>query len=133
MINEISTTTEIPPEMDADYLPWKLIKLQDAIYSLRNIYPEIANKLSKECEQIKHDIETAEELIIVKRDYRDTVYKILCERDGEKCQGCGREDGLTIDHIKPIALGGTNDIDNLQLLCQSCNSSKGMKWQKKRG
>lgn len=30
-----------------------------------------------------------------------------------------------IDHIEPIARGGTNDRSNLQLLCQPCNSSKG--------
>lgn len=31
---------------------------------------------------------------------------------------------LEIDHIKAIAQGGTNDIDNLQLLCNSCHKEK---------
>ena len=30
-----------------------------------------------------------------------------------------------IDHIHPIAAGGTNAPDNLQLLCARCNSRKG--------
>lgn len=29
------------------------------------------------------------------------------------------------DHILPLALGGTNDRDNIQLLCEPCNRSKG--------
>ena len=31
----------------------------------------------------------------------------------------------TIDHIKPIALGGTNEPGNLRVICNSCNSRKG--------
>ena len=31
------------------------------------------------------------------------------------------------DHIMPLALGGTNNIDNLQWLCPKCNLSKGAK------
>ena len=30
-----------------------------------------------------------------------------------------------IDHVVPIAQGGTNDVDNLQLLCPGCNLRKG--------
>ena len=31
----------------------------------------------------------------------------------------------TIDHVMPIQHGGDHSIDNLQVLCQSCNASKG--------
>lgn len=31
---------------------------------------------------------------------------------------------LTVDHIVPKAAGGTNDPDNLQVLCRGCNSRK---------
>lgn len=44
---------------------------------------------------------------------------------GRKCARCGSQDHLEKDHIRPIALGGTNMIDNIQPLCRSCNASKG--------
>lgn len=45
-----------------------------------------------------------------------------------RCQLCGRRitfDDATEDHIVPKAMGGTNDISNLQIACWSCNELKG--------
>ena len=36
---------------------------------------------------------------------------------------------FTIDHIVPRAKGGTDHVDNLQLLCNACNSLKGTRTQ----
>lgn len=55
------------------------------------------------------------------------VRKYVFERDHYQCKSCGQtnvESHLTIDHIIPLAGGGSNDISNLQTLCQSCNQSK---------
>lgn len=49
------------------------------------------------------------------------------KRDGAKCLNCSRQDTLTIDHITPLINNGTNDIDNLQVLCMKCNQKKGRK------
>lgn len=48
----------------------------------------------------------------------------LKELNGE-CQMCGTKENITIDHIKPLSLGGNNHIDNLQPLCNRCNAKKG--------
>ena len=45
-------------------------------------------------------------------------------RDGGVCQMCGME-GDSVDHIVPRHAGGSDEDYNLQLLCTSCNSSKG--------
>ena len=42
-----------------------------------------------------------------------------------RCQRCGSKENLTVDHIMPLSLGGTNTIDNCQILCLTCNASKG--------
>jgi 5-methylcytosine-specific restriction endonuclease McrA len=46
-----------------------------------------------------------------------------------KCVSCFTSllKGKHIDHIRPIARGGTNDPKNLQLLCPDCNRKKGAK------
>lgn len=44
------------------------------------------------------------------------------------CRGCKVSfpfRNLTVDHIVPRSRGGTDHIDNLQLLCGACNSVKG--------
>lgn len=46
-----------------------------------------------------------------------------------RCAMCGRnptEDAvkLDIDHVVPLEWGGTNEVENLQPLCQECNSGK---------
>lgn len=40
------------------------------------------------------------------------------------CLNCGTMDNLSIDHVVPLAAGGPNTPDNLQVLCVSCNSIK---------
>ena len=43
------------------------------------------------------------------------------------CQLCGRKltpHTMTLDHIIPFADGGSNELDNLQAVCQQCNQLK---------
>ena len=55
------------------------------------------------------------------RSKRAEVYA----RDGGRCLRCGTDDGLTLDHIVPGSLGGTDCVNNLQTLCRPCNGAKG--------
>lgn len=72
---------------------------------------------------------------------RPVIAPRVYERDGYTCVVCqlghdarDAEDRertvvpvLSVDHIVPIARGGSNGFDNLQTLCRWCNSSKGSK------
>lgn len=63
-----------------------------------------------------------------------SVYQ-LAERDGCRCNICGRKVDLklsgrakygpTIDHLIPISQGGTNAADNLALAHRACNVARG--------
>lgn len=48
--------------------------------------------------------------------------RVLREQ-GSNCLKCGSS-SVTVDHIVPISKGGTNEYDNLQPLCSSCNAKK---------
>ncbi len=42
-------------------------------------------------------------------------------RDNSRCCNCGSSHALQIDHCQPVAFGGESTLENLRLLCRSCN------------
>jgi hypothetical protein len=61
----------------------------------------------------------------IRKDKRLAIYL----RDGLSCVYCGRtmEQGdaqLTLDHVTPVELGGSNRARNLVTCCMGCNCSK---------
>jgi CRISPR/Cas system Type II protein with McrA/HNH and RuvC-like nuclease domain len=59
--------------------------------------------------------------VYIKASTRRAVW----ERDNSTCQHCETQERLTIDHIIPVSRGGSDELDNLQILCRSCNARKG--------
>jgi 5-methylcytosine-specific restriction endonuclease McrA len=61
------------------------------------------------------------------RDANSTHWKKIRQRilnrDGRVCFWCGLE-ADTIDHIVPVAKGGTDHDENLVSACRRCNYSK---------
>ena len=49
-------------------------------------------------------------------------------RDGVACVYCGRSveaaAPLTLDHLRPVSKGGSNDASNLVTACHDCNSAR---------
>lgn len=66
---------------------------------------------------------------------RDDLFKLYeaknkVENDKIRCPKCGKLVDykiMHIDHIIPYKLGGRTTLENAQFLCESCNTSKGMK------
>ncbi len=55
----------------------------------------------------------------------DDVVATVFERDEGKCGECGSINNLQLDHIIPFSKGGSDDVENLRILCQSCNARRG--------
>lgn len=63
--------------------------------------------------------------------YRKQKHKLFGRQEG-RCNGCGVNfefRHLAVDHVVPQSKGGTDHLDNLQLLCSHCNSVKGTRSQ----
>ncbi len=59
--------------------------------------------------------------------YRQNKHVLFGQQEG-RCNGCRTEfpfRAFAVDHIIPRSRGGADHIDNLQLLCTHCNSTKG--------
>lgn len=73
-------------------------------YSKYNIYPNGRIKFPKE------------------------VREMLYHNADGRCVLCGRKilyDDVSLDHVIPLAMGGADDIRNIQVTCRACNQFKG--------
>jgi hypothetical protein len=59
--------------------------------------------------------------VVIARDVKEAVFR----RDGGRCVECGSDFDIQYDHIIPVVRGGSNEVDNLQILCATCNRKKG--------
>ena len=60
------------------------------------------------------------------RPYRQNKHVLFGQQEG-RCRGCrGTFDfrHLEVDHFIPVNAGGTDHIENLQVLCGHCNRIK---------
>ena len=68
-------------------------------------------------------------------DLSEAIRQRVRERAGDRCEYClSHQDyvlgKLQIDHVQPIAMGGSDAQDNLCLACELCNQYK---WTKTHG
>ena len=122
-------------------------KQQSIIKNVSNINSDLLSKVEKYKDNNETVIEFIENAILKslpkkalsqeelkeinrRRNIKDTTRYSVLERAGFKCQCCGikplknNDVILHIDHIIPYSLGGSDNIDNLQVLCDKCNISK---------
>jgi 5-methylcytosine-specific restriction endonuclease McrA len=69
----------------------------------------------------QHDPPASPQRDVIAEEVRLAVWR----RDAGRCVSCGSKERLQFDHVIPVALGGAGTVENLQLLCGTCNCAKG--------
>ena len=114
---------------------------KSCLYCGNSFYSPTKHYCSDECKRkaarVKDELRKSERLKRARSngqfDADIDIYKLI-ERDGEYCYLCG--DGVhfnnhyndpkypTIEHVMPIARGGTHSWDNVKVACRECNTRK---------
>ncbi|WP_205710959.1 HNH endonuclease [Isoptericola sp. BMS4] len=102
---------------DADLIPQDVLALLNEKANGRRLQLEKAHALQAMATEL--DRKARREPI--PQDVKITIW----QRDGGRCVECSSNQDLEFDHIIPLALGGSNTMRNLQLLCAVCNGRKG--------
>lgn len=80
-------------------------------------------------EKVRREVEALENLTklegVEREPIPESVRLFVWQRDKGQCVKCGSRERLEFDHIIPIIAGGSSTERNVQLLCESCNRSKG--------
>jgi len=109
-----------------------LVKGADAL-SPEQVQIEVKHAVmrhDKRFDRLRREVEAFENLdradVARRQRIPDTVRLFVWQRDQGRCVKCGVSEKLEFDHVIPIAKGGSNTERNIQLLCESCNRSKGV-------
>ena len=58
------------------------------------------------------------------RDVTEAAKRTVKRRDGNACVICGSNVKVEVDHMRGLQNGGTNDLSNLALLCETHHAEK---------
>ncbi len=88
------------------------------------------DKFGKDMKYLYHDITSAKRKRAKRKPAKrkhipKAVRDAVMERDNYTCVYCGSTNNPELDHNEAHANNGSNEIDNLQVLCRSCNRRKG--------
>ena len=86
----------------------------------------IADKFRKDIKFTIGRIKSAKRKPSKRKHIPKAVRDAVMERDNYTCVYCASTNNPELDHNEARANGGSDDDDNLQVLCRSCNRRKGV-------
>jgi len=101
--------------------------LKETIETIFSVSKRAAKKISKaekvyrKLVSIRYEVKPSSSRYIPK-----AIRQAVLIRDNNRCVKCGSQKDLQFDHILAIANEGSNEVDNVQLLCKRCNLDKGV-------
>jgi hypothetical protein len=113
---------------------WWWHKYTVYLYSGGGVFDDAAALVFRYHEKKARSLEHAQALMaaslgpaqVVRREgIPEDIKRAVWRRCQNRCVKCGSQEVLEIDHILPVAMGGRSSLDNLQLLCITCNRQKG--------
>ena len=113
----------------------KIIKVLNIDEAFKFENKEQANKeLNRATAKLKNfrikdelELNSQAQKVCKRKSFGTEIRKTVYRKSKGHCCLCGNfvdYDEFTVDHIVPLAKGGTNDINNLQCACKVCNNIK---------
>jgi len=97
---------------------FKLIGVRRIYDGKRYVYRFLFSAGDEETEIVKDNKQ------IPSRHISSDVQIAIWKRDNGKCTACGSTEKLHFDHIIPFSKGGSNNLENIKILCAACNLKK---------
>ena len=62
--------------------------------------------------------------LFVPRKHRSVNRRFILRSLGARCQLCGSLGAVEVHHVKPVRIGGSDDLRNLTVLCERCHRKR---------
>jgi 5-methylcytosine-specific restriction endonuclease McrA len=101
--------------------------IKDALEDILSLSEKLSKKVNKFEKRFHKVISVIYEISPSNNRYiPKSVRQRVLIRDRYRCVKCSSQKNLQFDHIVAIRNGGSNTVDNVQVLCSVCNLRKGV-------
>ena len=131
---------ELPPEFDRldrlnrdGYVRRSNLKNPETVKWANDNLPDTGHRVYRRAATLKYERPDlgGKKRHAIRKVVEENVLKQWIDKgrkcQNPKCEKTGPRNEFHIDHILPVSKGGSNRIENLQVLCVKCNLSKGPK------
>lgn len=95
--------------------------------SRRTGYESTCRKCKNKARRPKTDKNSRQrqQRISIQGRHTNEEWQAVLIKYNHQCLCCGSVENIQKDHVMPVSMHGTDNIDNLQPLCATCNNKKG--------